>query len=99
VADRAPVNIYDLVMARDSIMKIADSTERTAALRALTGPREGVPFFAERLFLGRTRSRASAVVLSDPAGRPRLRLQVDSLGVARIEFLDESGAVVRRFPD
>jgi hypothetical protein len=98
VADRASVDIYDWVLARDSIRKIADTVRRSAALRELSAPRNGVPLFAERLFLGRTRTRASAVVLSDPAGRPRLRLLVDSLGSARIEFLDEAGAVVSRLP-
>lgn len=98
IADRAPVDIYDWVMARDSIMKVADTVRRAAALREWGAPREGTPLFAQRLFVGRTRARASALVLSDPAGRPRLRLLVDSLGSARIEFLDEGGSVVSRFP-
>jgi hypothetical protein len=38
----------------------------------------------------------SAIVrLSDPQGRTRLRILVDSLGSARIEFLDDQGHVVR----
>jgi hypothetical protein len=31
--------------------------------------------------------------LSDRDGKPRLRLVVDSLGVARIDFLDAAGKV------
>jgi hypothetical protein len=34
--------------------------------------------------------------LGDRAGKTRLRLVVDSLGVAGIEFLDENGTVTRR---
>ncbi len=56
-------------------------------------PPEDLP--ARRLFLGRDFARASVVTLSDPAGRPRLRMEVDSLGTASIAFLDESGRVVR----
>ncbi len=56
-------------------------------------PREDLA--ARRLFLGRDLARASVVTLSDPAGRPRLRLEVDSLGRASITFLDEAGQAVR----
>jgi len=56
-------------------------------------PPEDLP--ARRLFLGRDFARASVVTLSDPAGRPRLRMEVDSLGRASIAFLDEAGQVVR----
>lgn len=52
-------------------------------------------FLSRRLFVGRDYSRASLVTLSDVAGRPRLRLQVDSLGAASITFLDATGRAVR----
>ena len=51
---------------------------------------------ARRLFAGRDREGASLVTLSDPDGKPRLRLQVDRLGKASIAFLDEAGKIVRR---
>jgi hypothetical protein len=51
-----------------------------------------------RLFVGKG-GKAANVILSDPQGRPRLRLMVDSLGTAKIEFLDESGRVVQRIPE
>ena len=53
-------------------------------------------FVSRRLFVGRSWNRASLVTLSDPDGRPRLRLEVDSLGEASISFLDVEGEVVRR---
>ena len=56
-------------------------------------PRQDI--VSPRLFVGRDYSRASLVTLSDPVGRPRLRLQVDSLGEASIAFLDTTGRVVR----
>lgn len=50
---------------------------------------------ARRLFAGRDVEGSSLVTLSDPDGKPRLRLQVDKLGKASITFLDPSGRVVR----
>ncbi len=50
---------------------------------------------ADRLFVGKQLDKSSRVTLSDPRGRPRLRLTVDSLGGARIEFLDDAGHVTR----
>jgi hypothetical protein len=99
IADRDTRDIYDLIMQRDSINKITDSTARTAALQRLFGPRDGVPLAATRVYLGRDRSRAAVLNLSDPNGRPRLRLRVDSLGTASVEFLDENGAVIAKFPN
>jgi len=98
VGDRAETNIYDIVMARDSIMKMTDTVRRTAALRELMGPKNGVPMYAERVYVGRDRSKSAIVNLSDPQGRPRLRMMVDSLGTPSLEFLDERGAVTARLP-
>jgi hypothetical protein len=56
-------------------------------------PREDL--VSRRLFVGRNVSRSSIVTLSDAAGRPRLALEVDSLGNASITFLDESGDPIR----
>jgi hypothetical protein len=96
--DRADVNIFDLVRQRDSIMKMPEGAARAEALRRLMGPRDGVPLAAERVYVGRDRSRAAVLNLSDPMGRPRLRLRVDSLGAPSLEFLDEGGRVTARLP-
>jgi hypothetical protein len=52
-----------------------------------------------RLFIGKTEERESAVVLRDARGLARLRLTVTSSGVASIEFMNESGKVVRRIAE
>jgi hypothetical protein len=96
VADRADVNIYDLVQQRDSIMKMADTVARNAALRQLMGPRNGQPMFAQRGFFGRDLEKNAVLNLADREGKTRLRLVVDSIGTARIEFLDSNGGVTRR---
>jgi hypothetical protein len=99
IADRDERDIYDLIMQRDSINQMPDSTARTAALQRLFGPRNGVPLAATRVYLGRDRSKAAVLNLFDPYGKPRIRLKVDSLGTASLEFLDGQGAVTTRFPE
>jgi len=99
IADRDSRDIYDLIMQRDSINKMTDSTARAAALQRLLGPRDGVPLAATRVYLGRDRSKAAVLNLYDPSGKPRLRLKVDSLGGASLEFLDEQGTVTARMPE
>jgi hypothetical protein len=100
VADRDERNIHELILARDSITAaFPDTARRNAALRRLMGPRGGVPLYAERVYVGRDRSRSAVVNLSDPQGRPRLRLVVDSLGEPALEFLNDSGRVTARLPE
>jgi len=98
IADRADLDIYDLVKERDSLMKLPEGPVRNEALQKWQQPRNGVPLFAMRLYVGRTAQRASVVNLADPQGRTRLLLRVDSLGVPSIEFMDESGKVTARIP-
>ncbi len=45
-----------------------------------------------------TQRGASSLVLSDSEGRPRIRLAVDSLGVPRMEILDEEGLPIFQAP-
>jgi hypothetical protein len=99
VADRADVSIMEWVAERDSINRLPDGPEKTEALRKLREPRNGVPLFAERVYVGRTVAKAAVVSLSDRNGKPRIRMQVDSVGTASIEFLDEQGRVLSRLPD
>lgn len=50
---------------------------------------------APRVFVGKSRDRASVVMLQDGSGVPRLMLQVDPDGSSSINFLDSEGKVVR----
>jgi hypothetical protein len=93
VQDRAVWDIYDQVVLRDSILAIKDTVARKAAMTQLTSPRNGVPLNAQRMFIGKDQTKSAVLNLSDPNGKPRLRLVVDSLGAARIEFLDAAGKV------
>jgi hypothetical protein len=79
-------------------MKIADTSARNAALTRWAGPRNGVPLSVQRMFIGRDPTKSAVLTLADPNGKTRLRLAVDSLGAAHIEFLDEAGHVTSTFP-
>ena len=99
VNDRADLDIFDFVKARDSIMAMKDSVARAAALESLQAPRNGVPLAAQRLFVGRDAAKSATVNLADRNGKSRLRLVVDSTGAARIEFLDPTGRVTYSLSD
>ncbi|MBK6307670.1 MAG: hypothetical protein IPF47_18885 [Gemmatimonadetes bacterium] len=99
IADRANADIYDMVAERDSIMKLPEGAVRNEALQKWAAPRNGVPLMAQRIFVGRDPARNAIINLSDPNGKPRLRLKVDSLGAASLEFLDAAGTVTSRIPD
>lgn len=49
----------------------------------------------QRLYVGKTATRDSTVMLSDALGRPRIVLKVAPDGASTIDFLDEKGGVVR----
>jgi hypothetical protein len=92
LTERARQVIHDLGNALQS----AKSPEEARALRreylARVPARE---LGARRLFAGRDADGTSGITLSDPDGKPRLRLQVDKDGNASIAFLDEAGRVTR----
>jgi len=97
IADRANVDIFDAVARRDTINRMQQGPARDSAMREWMNP-GGVPMFAPRIYLGRTTARAALIDLSDPNGKPRLRLMVDSLGTPSLEFLDAAGNVTARLP-
>jgi hypothetical protein len=53
---------------------------------------------APRMRLG-SASRTALLDMNDTRGRTRIRLVVDSLDVARLEFRDEAGRVILRLPE
>lgn len=91
-----PDTLSDLVKeAYRAIESAPDAAARDSLqrhYRALIPPGDIV---SRRLFAGRDRARSAVVTLSDPEGRPRLSLAVDSTGTARILFLDDEGQVLR----
>lgn len=90
VSDRpdAPLD-FDLAQR---ISAMPEGPERTAAIQRIQA--EGT-FGRQRVWVGKTRDRESAVLLSDAQGRPRIRMRVSPDGASAIDFLDENGGVVR----
>ena len=89
-----PIQIFaESAMAIRAMPDGPAKDDRMRRFRASTEARGALP--AQRFFAGKRPDKSSTVMLADRKGRPRLRLSVDSLGSARIEFLDDSGRVTR----
>ena len=98
--DRWSKPINEFAAELDSVNKMPDGPAKTEAMRRLRQPiQNGVVANAQRVYIGRDRSKASLLRLSDPMGRPKLVLRVDSLGAPQLEFLDDSGRVTARLPE
>lgn len=100
IADRADVDIFDAVKQRDSIVAATpDSAARNLALLRWSQQRhDGRPLFAQRVYVGRDPARSAVINLSDPEGKVRIRLLVDSIGTPSIAFLDANGNVTSKIP-
>ena len=94
VNDR-PTNysLYDYKAFMDSTAALPEA-ERDAARAQFRERAERGDFGGQRVALESDR-RVASLRLSDYGGRERLRAVVDSMGAARIEFLDAEGNVVR----
>ena len=95
VWDRADSHLSDLLVKLNAANKIADKTERDAAIAKIVA---AAPPGPRRLFVGKNADKAAIVSLADADGKPRLTLTVDATGNPRIEFLDQQGKVVARMP-
>jgi hypothetical protein len=100
ISDRSnlPIKIFaDSAMA---FQALPDGPEKTRRLQALRDSPVGEAGKSSlRVFVGKMPDRSAVLQLGDPGGRARLRLTVDSLGNPAMEFLDDAGRVVRRYPD
>lgn len=96
VQDRSDEPMQPIAESLMSIRAMPEGAAKQARMARFRD--EGIArglFGAPRLYAGKLPDRSSTVVLSDPKGKTRLRLIVDSLGKARIDFLDDSGRVTR----
>ena len=99
VAHHTKHSMAEWQAARDTLDQLPTQTARDSALGQLRRR-----FFAarkweiQRLFAGE-RGTAAVLELRDMRGRQRLRLVVDSVGAARLEFLDATGKVVKQISE
>ena len=78
--------------------KLPDSPEKEEKLKQLLHPEGGQPAYAHRLFIGKDASKSAMINLSDTNGNTRMELIVDSLGTAKINFLDDKGNITSSLP-
>ncbi len=97
VWDRSDIPAAETLERGQAIARMPDGPEKIAARERLRA--SGAWHAPVRVFVGRDRSKSAVVDLTDPTGSTRARLLVDSLGAARLEFLDASGRVVYVVPD
>lgn len=90
--------LFEWHAARDSLLRLPPA-QRDSGIQQLRMRfiREG-KFEVKRLFAGEV-GRNAVVRLNDTRGRTRIRMIVDSLDMARLEFLDARGTVVHRLPN
>ncbi len=72
-----------------------EGQERTRAMEEVSAWARAQGVFRQRLRAQTTRDKSAMIELADTLQRPRLRMVVDSLGSARLEFLGDSGQVLR----
>jgi hypothetical protein len=78
--------------------QLPDSPAKEALLKKLMEPKPGQKAVAQRIFVGKDDSKTAMVTLADRMGKPRLQLLVDSMGTAKLNFLDEQGHVTYSLP-
>lgn len=100
IYDQPHVSIQPFADSMFEAMRLPEGPERERRLQELQQARiDRGEVGVTRLYVGRDVAKAATVLLSDAAGRPRLRMSVDSLGTPRLEFLDEQGGVTLRLPE
>jgi len=99
LADRSDIPIKIFADSAMAFQALPDGPEKTRRLQQLRdSPIGNAGKSMLRVFVGKTPDRSSVLMLADPAGRTRLRLTVDSLGTPAMDFLDDSGHTIRRYP-
>lgn len=80
----------------DAIRKLPDEAARRTARLEM---RDKGEFLVTRLALGRGRSKASFISLSDANGKERIQISVAADGTPKIQFLDDKGQVIYSLPE
>lgn len=95
VWDRPHTSLADFVEEYRAVEKMPAGPARSARLEAM---QERGEFGTQRIAVGKLRDEAAMILLSDPDGRPRIRMAVDEKGTPRLDFLEEDGEVTLSLP-
>jgi hypothetical protein len=79
--------------------KLPNGSERDAKLKQLLEPANSDPAFSHRVFIGKDAAKSALINLADKKGKTRIQLIVDSIGDAKINFLDSTGKVIYSLPN
>jgi hypothetical protein len=79
--------------------KLPAGQDRELKLKRLFEPLNGDAAFAHRIFIGKDTDKSALIILADKKGKTRIQLIVDSLGDAKINFLDSTGRVIYSLPN
>ena len=77
------VRLSELITKLNAANKLPAGAERDKAIADI---RASAPPGPRRVFVGKTQDKASAIVLADAQGKPRITLMVDATGNPRIGF-------------
>jgi hypothetical protein len=99
VWDRPDVPATEQVEKIQAVRNMKDGPEKTEAMKKIQEAADRGEFGATRVFVGKSSDKSAAIILSDTRGKPRIRMLVDAAGVARLEFLDETGKVAYSLPE
>jgi hypothetical protein len=96
------LNVFDSGLQRETgplleAMRKAPAGPRREALKQAWEAAGGRQ--VQRVFVGKTRGRSSAVILADAKGKPRIMLLVTPEGQPTLQFLNGKGEVTRSFTD
>lgn len=96
--DRPDTPLLPVIEAMDKMNRAKTPEEKATIRKAAEETMKAQGPFGERLFAGKIQDD-SMVKLADKQGRPRLVLKVSGAGEATVEFLSETGEVVKRIGD
>jgi hypothetical protein len=95
VWDRPSVPLEEQFLAAERFMA-ATGRARDSLRDVMNEARKRVAG-TQRVFVG-SQDQSASIELRDPAGNVRVKLVVDSLGVAQLQFLNERGGVTAVYP-
>jgi hypothetical protein len=95
VWDQPYTPMADLLDRIEAARAKPQGEERTRAIAEVSAWARANGSFRQRVRAQTTRERSAIIELADTLQRPRLRMVVDSTGSARLEFLGDSGQVLR----
>ncbi len=100
IADRPEASIQIFAESAMVYKRLPDGPDKARRMEAFRDymRKQGLYGSTSRLYAGKGVNHDAMIVLSDPQGRPRIRMTVDSLGSARLDFLDEEGKVRYQIP-